>query len=90
MPHKPDLGERHRQERGHRQLPPRVARHHESGPPRRQHPDGNRDLPGVVHRARLQQPGLPDLPGLAQFYDRLGFGPFLRRQGERLAQLPLA
>ena len=31
---------------------------------------------------------LPDLPSLAHFYDRLGFGPFLRRQAERLAQLP--
>jgi DNA polymerase I len=31
---------------------------------------------------------LPDLPALAALYDRLGFGPFLRRQGERLAQLP--
>jgi 5'-3' exonuclease len=31
---------------------------------------------------------LPDLPGVAELYDRLGFGPFLRRQSERLAQLP--
>jgi DNA polymerase I len=30
----------------------------------------------------------PDLHSLAAFYDELGFGPFLRRQGERLAQLP--
>ena len=33
---------------------------------------------------------LPDLPALAELYERLGFGPFLRRQGERLAQLPEA
>jgi hypothetical protein len=33
---------------------------------------------------------LPDLPALSSLYDELGFGPFLRRQGERLAQLPLA
>ena len=33
--------------------------------------------------------GRPDLPALAALYDRLGFGPFLRRQGERLAELPL-
>jgi len=33
---------------------------------------------------------LPDLPALAELYDRLGFGLFLRRQGERLAQLPEA
>ena len=32
----------------------------------------------------------PDMPSLSHFYDQLGFGPFLRRQGERLAQLPLA
>ena len=32
----------------------------------------------------------PNLPALAELYDRLGFGPFLRRQGERLALLPAA
>ena len=31
---------------------------------------------------------VPDVPALASFYDNQGFGPFLRRQGERLAQLP--
>jgi DNA polymerase I len=31
----------------------------------------------------------PDAPALADLYDRLGFGPFLRRQSERLAQIPL-
>ena len=30
----------------------------------------------------------PDAPALADLYDRLGFGPFLRHQSERLAQLP--
>jgi 5'-3' exonuclease len=33
---------------------------------------------------------LPDAPALAELYDRLGFGPFLRRQSERLAQLPMS
>ncbi|HEY3786619.1 MAG TPA: 5'-3' exonuclease H3TH domain-containing protein [Steroidobacteraceae bacterium] len=33
---------------------------------------------------------LPDMRALSGLYDRLGFGPFLRRQGERLAQLPAA
>ncbi|HVN44213.1 MAG TPA: 5'-3' exonuclease H3TH domain-containing protein [Steroidobacteraceae bacterium] len=33
---------------------------------------------------------LPDLAALGELYDRLGFGPFLRRQAERLAQLPVA
>jgi hypothetical protein len=28
------------------------------------------------------------MPALSGLYDQLGFGPFLRRQGERLAQLP--
>jgi len=32
--------------------------------------------------------GLPDMAALSDLYDHLGFGPFLRRQGERLAQLP--
>jgi DNA polymerase I len=31
----------------------------------------------------------PDTPALAAFYDRLGFGPFLRHQSERLARLPV-
>ena len=31
---------------------------------------------------------VPDIPALSDLYDRLGFGPFLRRQSERLAQLP--
>jgi 5'-3' exonuclease len=32
----------------------------------------------------------PDLSALGSFYDALGFGPFLRTQGARLAQLPAA
>ncbi len=31
----------------------------------------------------------PDLGALGALYDQLGFGPFLRRQGDRLARLPL-
>ncbi|HET9330380.1 MAG TPA: 5'-3' exonuclease H3TH domain-containing protein [Steroidobacteraceae bacterium] len=31
----------------------------------------------------------PDMRSLGGLYDQLGFGPFLRRQGERLAQLPI-
>jgi len=44
-------------------------------------------LGASANTLRLQ---LPDLPALAELYDRLRFGPFLRRQGERLAQLPQA
>ena len=33
----------------------------------------------------------PDTPALADPYDRLGFGPLLRRrQGERLSQIPVS
>jgi DNA polymerase-1 len=42
------------------------------------------DMPLGVS-ARDLQPKVPDLAALSAFYDRLGFGPLLRRQGERLA-----
>jgi len=32
---------------------------------------------------------LPDMSALGGLYDHLGFGPFLRRQGERLTMLPI-
>jgi len=47
------------------------------------------DLPMGVGAESLRRRA-PDMPELASFYDQLGFGPFLRRQGERLAQLPAA
>jgi hypothetical protein len=59
----PYLGEHHRQEDGHRQLPPRVARYDEASPSSGQQHGGGRDLPKVVARAPLQQPGLLCLPG---------------------------
>lgn len=40
------------------------------------------DVEGLRRRA-------PDLTALGGLYDHLGFGPFLRRQGDRLAQLPM-
>ena len=39
------------------------------------------ELEGLQRRA-------PDLTALGRFYDRLNFGPFLRRQGQRIAELP--
>jgi 5'-3' exonuclease len=45
------------------------------------------DLPLGVGAAGLAR-RKPDLPGLGRLYDVLGFGPFLRQQGARLAQLP--
>jgi DNA polymerase-1 len=47
------------------------------------------DLPLGVAAEGLRR-RTPDLPALSQLYDRLGFGPFLRAQGARLAQLPAA
>jgi 5'-3' exonuclease len=44
------------------------------------------DVPLETGRVRRR---LPNLPALADFYNHHGFGPFLRKQGERLAQLPL-
>jgi len=42
---------------------------------------------GLEAEALRRRP--PDRRALDALYDELGFGPFLRRQGERLAQLPL-
>lgn len=42
------------------------------------------DMPLGVCASDLR-PGAPDLAALQAFYDRLGFGPLLRRQGDRLA-----
>jgi DNA polymerase I len=44
------------------------------------------DVPLGVDAADLKR-AAPNLPALGELYDRLGFGPLLRRQGERLAQL---
>jgi DNA polymerase I len=46
------------------------------------------DMPLDVTAEGLQR-RLPDLPGINMFYDVQGFGPLLRKQSERLAQLPL-
>jgi DNA polymerase I len=42
------------------------------------------DMPLGVSAPDLR-PRTPDLASLGALYDRLGFGPLLRRQGERLA-----
>jgi 5'-3' exonuclease len=44
------------------------------------------DMPLALTSADLRLKA-PDLPALGALYDRSGFGPFLRRQGERLAAL---
>ncbi|HEX4389660.1 MAG TPA: 5'-3' exonuclease H3TH domain-containing protein [Steroidobacteraceae bacterium] len=56
----------------------------------------SRQLTGIACHLKLGagseelRRGMPNLPALHGLYDTLGFGPFLRRQGERLAQLPFA
>src|SRR5260370_1268570 len=77
----PDLGEDHRQEHGHRQLPPRVARHDKTGPSGGQQPDRDRDLPGVAARPPLQQTRFLDLPGQLRV---LAAAPRRRRRGGQL------
>ena len=57
MTQEANLSEHHGQERGHRQLPPRVTHHDQGRPPGGQQHHGGRDLPEVVARAALQQPG---------------------------------
>jgi|SRR5882757_136019 len=47
------------------------------------------DMQLGVHIEGLRR-RLPDALALSDLYDRLGFGPFLRRQSERLAQLPVS
>ena len=46
------------------------------------------DMPLEVARAGLARRA-PDVAALTDFFDRHNFGPMLRRQAERLAQLPL-
>jgi DNA polymerase I len=73
--------------RGAATLGARLAAHRESVYLARRLTHIACDLPLGVTADGLRR-RLPDMPALAQLYDRLGFGPFLRRQGERLAQMP--
>ena len=75
--------------RGAATLPARLAAHRESVYLARQLTRIACDLDlGATAQALRRR--APDLPALSALYDRLGFGPYLRRQGERLAQLPSA
>ncbi|HEV2286589.1 MAG TPA: 5'-3' exonuclease H3TH domain-containing protein [Steroidobacteraceae bacterium] len=75
--------------RGAGTLGARLAEHRESVFLARRLTRISCDLPLGVGAAGLAR-RKPDLPGLGRFYDVLGFGPFLRQQGARLAQLPAA
>jgi 5'-3' exonuclease len=71
--------------RGGSALGARLAAHRESAFLARRLTRIVCDMPLGVCAADLR-PAAPDLASLAALYDRLGFGPLLRRQGERLAQ----
>ncbi len=70
--------------RGGSALGERLAAHRESAFLARRLTRIVCDMPLGVSAADLR-PRTPDLAALGGFYDRLGFGPLLRRQGERLA-----
>jgi DNA polymerase I len=75
--------------RGAATLPARLAAHRESVYLARSLTRIICDLSlGVEADTLRRRP--PDRAALGTLYDQLGFGPFLRRQGERLAQLPIA
>ncbi|MDE2263154.1 MAG: exodeoxyribonuclease IX [Gammaproteobacteria bacterium] len=71
--------------RGGGALGERLAMHRESVFLARQLTRIVCDMPLGVSASDLR-PKPPDLAALGGLYDRLGFGPLLRRQGERLAQ----
>jgi len=70
--------------RGGSALGERLARHHESVLLARRLTRIVCDMPLGISAADLR-PKTPDLASLGALYDHLGFGPLLRRQGERLA-----
>jgi len=69
--------------RGGRELRQRLLDHRETVYLARRLTQIVCDMPLTVTPEDLR-PRLPDLTALGEFYDRLGFGPLLRRQGERL------
>ncbi|MFZ9708382.1 MAG: 5'-3' exonuclease [Steroidobacteraceae bacterium] len=72
--------------RGAAKLPARLLEHREAAFLARRLTEIARDMPLETNREALRlRP--PDLAALGAFYDRQNFGPMLRRQGERLAQL---
>jgi DNA polymerase I len=74
--------------RGQQSICERLREHREAAFLARRLTTISCDLPLGVEPEGLRR-RLPDLKGLSRLYDRLGFGPFLRRQGERLAALPV-
>jgi len=75
--------------RGAASLPQKLADHRDSVYLSRQLTRIACDLKLGIDSSGLAR-RTPDMPALSHFYDQLGFGPFLRAQGARLAQLPAA
>jgi DNA polymerase-1 len=74
--------------RGAKTLSDRLREHRESAYLARQLTRITCDMElGVGVEGLRRRP--PDVSALGGLYDHLGFGPFLRRQGDRLAQLPM-
>jgi DNA polymerase I len=74
--------------RGARTLGERLREHRESAYLARQLTRITCDLDLGVEAEGLRRRA-PDMQALGGLYDQLGFGPFLRRQGDRLAQMPV-
>jgi DNA polymerase-1 len=72
--------------RGASKLGQRLAEHREAAFLARRLTEIARDMPLDVDRDALR-PRPPDVEALTGFYDHHNFGPMLRRQTERLAQL---
>jgi 5'-3' exonuclease len=75
--------------RGASKLAARLAEHREAAFLARRLTEIACDMPLEVERSALARRA-PDMAGLTSFFDRHNFGPMLRRQAERLAQLPIA
>jgi 5'-3' exonuclease len=72
--------------RGASKLPQKLAQHREAAFLARQLTEIARDMPLAFERAELRRRA-PDMTALGAFFDHHNFGPMLRRQSERLAQL---
>ncbi len=72
--------------RGASKLAHKLAQHREAAFLARQLTEIARDMPLACERAELRRRA-PDMAALGAFFDHHNFGPMLRRQSERLAQL---
>lgn len=73
--------------RGASKLPAKLLQHRDAAFLARQLTEIARDMPLEAPREALRR-GTPDLGALTAFFDHHNFGPMLRRQADRIAQLP--